>query len=445
MATKIDLLNRELRNRIKAGRPNIWSHGNNLCFSLAKNGRASWVYRYTINGKRRVMTVQAFDDAISEKELKSLEVLAIEYGEQLKSGVDPLNIRGHSKAVAKTGDTFQEVAEAYIRTQRSGWKNAKHAEQWTSTLEDFVYPLIGSMLPHEIGIADVLRVLQQSHKRRNNGKAGQLWEVVPETASRVRMRIEKIISAAKSMGVGNANREIRARWANHTNPARWDDALEHWLTSQSRSSSHFAALPYQDVGPFVQELLAKRDFSSRALAFTILTGVRTSEALNAEWSEIDLASATWEIPAERMKANKIHRVPLSRAALDLLRKQPRYPGNPFVFPGAKKNRPLSNLAMLEVLRGMKGYGWTVHGFRSSLRDWITDTTIHPSEIAESVLAHTIGNKTEAAYRRGEAFQRRSVLMQQWCDYLTTNRKQYEGKWQNYLAITLKMLETGDIM
>lgn len=371
MASKIDTLNKELRTRIKAGQANLWSHGNGLCFALAKSGRAEWVFRYTFGGKRRVMTLQPFRDAVSDVDYKKLELRAIELREMVKAGIDPLAQRkANGRAPTTAGETFREVAAAYIATQRGGWKNAKHADQWESTLREFVYPHIGNMRPHEIGIEDVLRVLQQSHKKRNSGKIAPLWEAVPETASRVRMRVEKIISAAKSKGVGSADKDIRALWSGHVNPAIWKDGLEHWLAMDKAASEHFAAVPYADTPAIVQELLGKVDFSSCALAFTILTAVRTNEALKAEWSEFDLDAATWIIPAERMKAGRQHRVPLSSAAVELLRKQPRFQGNSFVFPGAKRGKPLSNMAMLEVLRGMKGHGWTVHGFRSSFRDWM---------------------------------------------------------------------------
>lgn len=393
MASKIDSLNKELRDRIRAGRANLWARGNGLYFSLAKNGRADWCFKFTFAGRRRVMTLSPHSDPISDADYKKLELRAIELREMVKSGVDPLAQRkANGSAPTSAGETFRQVAEAYIATQKSGWKNDKHLYQWERTLELFAYQHLGNMRPHEIGIEDVLRVLQQPHKKRKGSKAAPLWEAVPETANRLRMRIEKVISAAKSKGVGSADRDIRALWAGHVNPARWDDGLEHWLASNRNGTVHLKAVPYRDVPAIVQELLDKRDFSSRALALTILTGVRTNECLLAEWSEFDLDAATWTIPAERMKAGKQHRVPLSSAAVELLRKQPRFLHNNYVFPGAKRGKSLSNMAMLEVLRGMKGHGWTVHGFRSSFRDWITDTTLHSSEVAETALAHTIAKK-----------------------------------------------------
>lgn len=435
MAPKIDALNRELRGRVKAGQPNIWGHGNGLSFVLAKGGRASWGFRFTLDGKRRLMTLAPFRDAIAERDFKALEIHAIELRDMVKAGIDPLAQRRRAvNAKAVDNETFREIAESYIESQRPGWKNPKHAEQWVRTLAEFVYPHIGAMQPHEIGIEDVLRVLRQPHKRRNSKTAVPLWDAVPETASRVRMRIEKVISAAKSRGIGNANRDIRARWHNHINPARWEDGLEHWLTNKKQSDAHFAALPYHEVPAIISVLLKKSDFSSRALALTILTGVRTSEALQAEWNEIDLDAAVWSIPAERMKGGRPHRVPLSTKAIEILKRQPRFQDSEFVFPGARRGKPLSNMAMLQVIRGMKGHGITVHGFRSSLRDWITDTTIHPNEVAEAALAHSISNKTEAAYRRGEILERRAILMQQWCDYLTLNSDKYKEIWTKYIAI-----------
>lgn len=436
MAFKIDTLNRELRCRIKAGKPNLWSHGNGLCFALAKNGKATWVYRYSINGKRRVMTLEQYADVISEKRLKELEILAIEFGDQVRSGIDPLDRKARESINTNPGDTFRDVAEAYIETQKAGWRNGKHADQWEKTLEAFAYSTIGSMRPHEIGVEDILRVLQQPHRRRNGVKVAPLWEAVPETASRVRMRLETVIAAAKSKATGSADRETRALWQNHVNPARWEDGLEHRLTKGGRAAKqHHAAMPYGDLPAFFCELSKDRDFSAKALVLTILCATRTSETLNATWNEFDLDAATWTIPAERMKAGNLHRIPLPTTAIELLRNQPRFQGNPFAFAGAKRGRPLSNMSMLEKLRGLRP-GLTVHGFRSAFRDWITDTTIHPDTIAETALAHTVANKVEAAYRRGEAFERRAVLMQQWCDYLTMKDNDYKRKWERHLAIAV---------
>jgi integrase len=385
MATKIDTLNRELRNRVKAGQPNLWSHGNGLCFALAKNGKASWVIRYTIDAKRRVMTLEPHIDPVTDRKFKELEMIALEHREKIKAGIDPLALReataNRSKSTA--GDTFETVARDYIATHKANWRNEKHATQWANTLETYVYPKIGSSMPYEISVDDVLSVLQQSHIRR--GEQLPLWDAVPETASRVRMRIETIIAAAKSKALGSANPEIKALWKDHHNPAKWEDGLQHWLGKKGKQfKSHFAAMPFADVPAFAQELQTKTDYSAKALLLTILCAVRTSETLNATWDEFDLDAATWTIRAERMKAGVEHRVPLSNAAIALLKGLHRFAGNPYVFPGAKRNQSLSNMSMLEMLRGMRP-GLTVHGFRSAFRDWCSETTLHPDTIAEMAL------------------------------------------------------------
>lgn len=433
MARKIDDLNRELRNRIKAGKPNLWSHGNGLCFALAKNGKASWVIRYTIDNRRRVMTVEAHADPISERKLKELEMVAIFERDKVKAGIDPLALReatsNRSKSTA--GDTFECVAGDYIAQHKSEWKNPKHSQQWENTLSQYVYPKIGRKLPHEISVDDVLSILQQQHIRR--GKRLPLWDAVPETASRVRMRIETIIAAAKSKALGSANAETKALWKDHHNPAKWEDGLQHWLGKKGKQfKGNFAAMAFADVPAFVQELQTKTDYSAKALMLTILCAVRTSETLLATWDEFDLEAATWTIPAERMKAGVEHRVPLSSAAITLLKGLHRFAGNPYVFPGAKRDKPLSNMAMLEMLRGMRD-GLTVHGFRSAFRDWTAETTLHPDTIAEMALAHTIKDRTVAAYRRGDALERRKQLMQQWNDYLLISNDNYKQAWQRFIA------------
>lgn len=432
MASKIDNLNRELRERIKSGTANMWSHGNGLCFALAKNGKATWVFRYTFAGSRRVMTLAPHNDPISDRQFKELEMAAIEQRDQLKAGVDPLTA-SKPKASKTTGDdTFESVARDYITTHTANWRNDKHAAQWSSTLETYVYPKIGRKLPHEIGVDDVLVVLQQSHIRR--GKRLPLWDAVPETASRVRMRIETVIAAAKSKALGSANTQIKALWKDHSNPAKWEDGLEHWLGKKGKQSKgHHAAMPFTEVPAFMQALRSKTDYSAKALVLTILCATRTSETLLATWDEFDIANSIWIIPASRMKAEIEHRIPLSSAAVELLKGLPRFKDNPYVFPGAKRNQPLSNMAMLEQLRGMRP-GLTVHGFRSSFRDWAAETTLHPDTIVEQALAHVQKDKTIAAYRRGDAFERRKQIMQQWTDFLIiANDNEYRTQWERFVA------------
>lgn len=443
-AQNIDSINRELRARIRNGKPNLWSHGNGLCFSLAKNRSASWCLRYTINGKRRLMTLAPVELPIGETDLKSLELETAKYREKIKTGVDPIAERQAETSAAKTaksGDTFEDIARDYIATQKTGWKNAKHRQQWANTLETYVFPKIGHMLPHEISVDDVLNVLKQSHVR--NGLAGQLWEMVPETASRVRMRIETIISASKAKGVASNEAATRELWQNHHNPAKWKDGLEHLIPKPRKTNGkgvkHHEALKYINASDFVNELRTHADYSAKALYLTILCATRTGETLNATWSEIDIENGIWTIPATRMKAGREHRIPLSTEAIALLKSLSRFEHNAHIFPGAKRGKPLSQMAMLEKLRGMRdGTGLTVHGFRSTFRDWIADTTVIPDAIAEMALAHINGDKVAAAYKRGEAFDRRKLLMQQWSDYLQFDRRKYEEKWDKFLVKAIEL-------
>jgi integrase len=238
-----------------------------------------------------------------------------------------------------------------------------------------------------------------------------------------------VIGAAKAKGLSNP--ETRDIWSAHHNPARWEDNMKHWLNGK-QSKGHFPAMDWNDAPTFMQELQQKTDYSAKALSLTILCAVRTNETINATWPEFDLDNRKWIIPAERMKAGVEHRVPLSNAAIDLLMNLHRIDGNPYVFPGAKPNRPLSDMAMLEMLRGMRD-GCTVHGFRSTFQDWASETTLHPEPIVEMALAHTIKDKTQKAYRRGDAFERRKSLMQQWCDYLLDDHQSYRVTWERLVA------------
>jgi integrase len=330
------------------------------------------------------------------------------------------------------GVTFKEAAMTYIAENKAGWKNPKHRQQWENTLTTYVYPIIGDKLAQEVTMDDVKRVLQQPYER--NDTNGTLWTGARETATRIRSRIEIVINATKAKAIAdNSNAPRQALWRNHHNPADCA-SLRYAGLNGKQAKSNFKAMDWKAVPRFMTDLMAKVDYSAKALALTILCATRSNETFNATWSEIDLDNATWTIPADRMKMGKEHRVPLSTVALTILKNTPRIEGNPFVFPGAKRDRPLSNMAMLEMLRGMrKDEGLTVHGFRSAFRDWITETTLHPDAIAEQALAHAIGNKVERAYRRGDAFERRKDLMQQWADYLNDNEQVYKDRWTKFIA------------
>lgn len=422
---------RTIQTLVQAAQPGMWAHENGLCLAVAKSGSAFWALRYSTRiGKRRLMTLEPYEP-IDIAKLKALEWRAAEHRKQIKAGHDPLEQRdiATTKAITKrTGDeTFEDVAREYIAQHKDGWKNAKHCQQWENTLATYAYPIIGKMPPHEISTDDVLSVIRQDHRRK--GSNGTLWTNARETASRVRSRIEIVIAAAKAKGL--SNRDTRALWIHHHNPAQWQDNLEHWLNGK-QSKSHFAAMDWNDAPAFMRTLREKPDYSAKALVLTILCAVRTNETINATWPEFNLENATWTIPPERMKAGTEHRVPLSNAAIDLLTGVHRIDENPYVFPGAKRDRPLSDMAMLEMLRGMHE-GVTVHGFRSTFRDWVSETTLHPDKIAEIALAHTIKDKTEKAYRRGDAFERRKDLMQQWSDYLSLDTQSYTLRWQRLIA------------
>jgi len=315
-------------------------------------------------------------------------------------GSDPLQererIAAERRAEAARAITFKQSAELYIEAHRAGWKNAKHAAQWGSTLATYAYPTIGALPVAAVDVALVHKVLEP------------IWTKKPETASRLRGRIESILDWATTRGYRTGE-----------NPARWRGHLENLFPARSkvRQVQHHAALPYPELPAFMAKLEQQPGEGARALRFAIFTATRTAEVIGAKWPEIDLKARVWTIPAERMKAKREHRVPLSAPAVALLEEIGR--GEGFVFPGASKGKPLSNMAMLATLRRMGRADLTAHGFRSSFRDWAAEQTGFPSEVAEAALAHVVGDKVEAAYRRGDLFEKRKTMMEAWARYCTT--------------------------
>jgi integrase len=300
--------------------------------------------------------------------------------------------------VAAKARIFRDVADLYIAAHSAGWRNAKHHAQWTATLTTYAYPQIGGMPVDEIDTDDVLRCLQP------------IWTAKPETASRVRGRIEAVIDYA-----------MARNWRATANPARWRGHLSNLLPRRSKVATveHHPALPWQEMASFMAKARKQPGTAARALEFCILTATRTGETIGARWSEIDLEAGVWTVPAARMKAAREHRVPLSDAALGVLfTMAPLRPktGDGFVFPGAVDGKPLSSMAMLMLLRRMNRSDLTVHGFRSAFRDWCEEATSTPNAVAEAALAHTIGDKVEAAYRRGDLFAKRAKLMAEWADF-----------------------------
>jgi integrase len=374
--------------------PGRYGDGKGLWLQVRDADHRSWLFRYKVHGRSRMMGLGAVEDV----PLAEARAAADEARKLVRRGIDPIDDRNAdraAKAAAARGISFREVAERYIEAHRPGWRNAKHAGQWTSTLATYAYPAFGELSVSAIDIGAVMRVLEP------------LWRTKTETASRVRGRIESVLDYATARG-----------WRTGDNPARWRGHLENLLPARSkvRRVEHHAALPWRDVGAFMGQLRRQQGVAARALEFLILTGARTGEVLGARWSEID--ADTWTVPGERMKAGREHRVPLSAAALAVLA-QMRPDGataGAWVFPGGRAGRPLSSMALLMLLRRMGFGALTAHGFRSSFRDWCGESTGYAREVAEAALAHTLKDKAEAAYARGDLFEKRRRLMEDWAAF-----------------------------
>jgi integrase len=353
----------------------------------------SWVFRYELDERRREMGL----GPLSTISLSEARDRASSLRKQLLDDIDPLEAKRRARLArlaeqAKTV-TFKRCAEMYLEAHRDGWKNAKHRWQWTSTLERYVYPVIGDLAVSDVDTNLVIKIVEP------------IWKTIPETASRIRGRVEVILGYATVRGFRTGD-----------NPARWRGHLAEVLRG-SPKAEHHPAMPFAEMAAFMERLRGRLSISARALEFTILTAARTGETLGATWDELDLKTGTWVVLAARMKGGKEHRVPLSGRAVAILKgiaeQAGRAPSRRHVF--ANGERPLSNMAMLQLLRGMHP-DLTVHGFRSSFRDWAAETTNHPNHVVEMALAHAVGNDVEAAYRRGDLFLKRRRLMEAWADY-----------------------------
>jgi integrase len=382
----------------RAKRIGYYADGGGLYLQVAGGAAKSWIFRFALRGKAREMGLgSAADMPLAEARERAGECRRL-----LRDGIDPIEQRKVERARAILADakalTFKACGEAYIISHRPGWKNAKHAEQWTSTLATYAYPVFGALPVQAVDVGLVMKVVEP------------IWTVKPETASRVRGRIESVLDWATVRGYRQGD-----------NPARWRGALQSLLPARSkvRKVVHHVALPYAQAGAFTAALQAQDGTASRALEFLVLTATRTSETIGARWAEIDLDESTWTIPAGRIKAAKEHRVPLSTPAVALLKGLRQTTTGEFVFPGAKAGKPLSNMAMAAALKRMGRDDITVHGFRSTFRDWAAEQTNYPREVAEMALAHAVGDKVEAAYRRGDLFEKRRRLMAEWARYCDT--------------------------
>jgi integrase len=367
-------------------------------YLIVTDGGKSWLYRYTLRGRTREMglgSVAAFPLAAARKRARAAR-------QQISDGVDPLEEKQAAKAAQRAQEarfvSFEDEARAYITAHRAGWKNVKHSDQWETTLEVYAYPTLARLHVGTIDTDLIVKVLEP------------IWRTKPETASRLRGRIEKILAFS-------ATRKFRSG----ENPARWRHHLELLLPARGkvRKVRHHPALPYVTIGDFMAELRRQNGIAAAALELTILCATRTIETIGAEPAEFDLRGKVWTIPAARMKMKREHRIPLADRAVDVIRPLLEGSSGRFVFPGPGKAGHLSNNAMLALLERMKFGRVTTHGFRSTFRDWASECTSFPPEVAEAALAHAIDDKTEAAYRRGDLFLKRRRLMEAWTNFCNT--------------------------
>jgi integrase len=385
----------------KPMKPGMHADGGGLYLQVTASGAKSWIFRFMLHGRAREMglgplhTISLAEARERARECRKLRL----------DGVDPVEARkakaAEERLAAATAMTFADCAERYIAAHRTGWRNLKHAAQWPSTLQTYAYPVFGSLSVQAIDTALVTKAIEP------------IWQAKPETASRVRGRIGAVLDWAKVRGYRSGE-----------NPARWRGHLDKLLPARGkvRKVEHHPALPYAEMGDFFASLREQQGIAARALEFLILTAARTGEVISARWSELDLGEKVWTVPADRMKSGKGHRVPLSAAAVAIIEQMQAVRVGDFIFPGAKLGKPLSNMAIFKLLRRMGRGELTAHGFRSSFRDWAAERTNYPREVAEMALAHTVSDKVEAAYRRGDLFAKRRRLMEEWAKHCSSESK-----------------------
>jgi integrase len=377
-------------------RRGLYCDGGGLYLQIAEGGTKTWIFRYRspFTRKPRHMGIGSLNSVGLPEARQSAET---QRG-LLAQGVDPITARkeeiARKAAEAARTVTFAQCAASYVESHKAGWRNDKHAGQWRYTLETYAGPVLGALPVQEVDPGLVLKILQP------------IWTTKPETASRLRGRIENVLDWARVRGYRQGD-----------NPARWKGQLQQLLPTLSKKGrvKHHKAMPFAEVAEFITRMRGIAGVPARCLEFTILTVARTGEAIKAKADEFDLERATWTVPASRMKAKKEHRVPLPPRAVAIVREMLDCGGD-FVFSALKHTRHISNMAMLKLLDRMQ-VDVTVHGFRSSFRDWAAERTNFQHELCEMALAHTIPNAAEAAYRRGDLFAKRRKLMEAWADYL----------------------------
>jgi integrase len=387
----------EVANKKK---PGYYADGGGLYLQVSRAGTKSWIFRYTISKRTREMGL----GALSVTTLREARAKAENCRKLVANRTDPIEHREaaarNAKQAANAGKSFRECAEAYIASHSAGWSNAKHADQWRNTLATYAHPVIGEVDVGTVTVSHITEILEP------------IWHTKTETATRVRGRIESVLDWAAVRGFRTGE-----------NPARWRGHLDQLFPRRTkvRRVKHHEALPYPRISGFIEKLRRMPGVSSAAVQFVILTGARTGEALGARWTEIDSTERVWTVPESRMKAKREHRVPLSTQALAVLKQiEPLRDDSGYVFPSPlRAGQQLSDMSLLVLVKRLAGKEYTTHGFRSSFRDWAAEQTNFPRDAAEAALAHTIRDKTEAAYRRGDLFEKRRTLMQAWADYCST--------------------------
>jgi len=372
----------------------LYPDGAGLYLRITSSGTKSWLFRFSRDGATRDMGL----GPIATVSLARARELAAEARRERLDGADPIETRKTRRASQSLAEarstTFRSCAEQLIASQEAGWRNTKHRRQWQSTLSTYVFPVLGDLPVGAIDTTLVMKVL------------APFWTVKPQTASRVRGRIEAVLDWAKVHGLREGQ-----------NPAQWRGHLNHLLPARAkvRRILHHPALPFGELPTFMAELRCDSSISARALEFVILTAARTGEGRGARWDEIDLKQRIWIVPGERMKSGREHRVPLSSRAVEILAAMAEVRQSEFVFGGMKQDRPLWEKSLLNLVRVMRP-GVTVHGLRSTFRDWAAETTSFPNHVIEMALAHSVSDAVEAAYRRGDLLEKRRKLMEAWATY-----------------------------
>ncbi len=395
------VINKLSAAKVKNSGPGLHADGANLYLQVSPAGAKSWSFRFMLKGRTREMGL----GPLHTVGLAEARAKAVAMRQMLLDGIDPIDVRQEARkkaALEAAGTTtFEVVAQAYIKAHEAGWSNAKHAKQWTATLESYAYPVLGKVAVSSVDLALVTKVLEP------------IWKQKPETASRLRGRIGAVLDYATTKG-----------WRTGDNPARWRGHLENLFPATGKISrvQHHGALPWAEMPAFIKELRAQGGLAANALLLTVLTATRTGDVIGALWREVDLAQRVWTVPAMRIKGRqRDHRIPLSDAAVALLKMampelgEGEVPAGD-VYPGGKADRGLSNMALLAVLKRMQRQGVTTHGFRSTFRDWAAEQTDYRPKIVEAALAHVVSNKVEAAYKRTDFFDLRRQLMADWADF-----------------------------